>query len=232
MAITQNKKKPKSPNVPGSPGIVRGIRPSDQQAEVEARLDRLMNPHRYKNEKYSADWLTIVEHPGDPLTLDQLIAMKPYDSEDPKSVTMAFRGDTKMFRTAQRIFERAQSVYDIRSDLYRDIFYIGLMVMSERWQDIMGPDLVLERARVRHQLEKEIQDQVRKLTESLANEMDESFKISIYEDFIEAIRATPIKAQARYISIMEMSPMLAQLRRRMIDKAKEDESNAVQDTGE
>jgi inorganic pyrophosphatase/exopolyphosphatase len=190
---------------------------------VNLRIDMLLNPQNYP-EGTAPTWETIKDpdEEGKLFSVEDLVNMKPFKMED-LNTTIAFRANDKVQRACQRIKERAGDTYDIMSDLYRDVFMLGLIFMTQRLEDILGGEMVIERAMSRARLVKEIFDQVRRLGELLYNE-NESDRRADYLAFIEMVRKKPVKIQEHYIAAMEGNPMLAELRKRQMEQARHEES--------
>lgn len=202
----------------GSPqGPRRGPSKKSHSEVINDRLERLLNPRKY-NEP-AQDW--DLTEPKNPLTLDDFISLKPFKMEDLKEM-IAFRAPDKVFRTAQRIKEKAGGVYDIMSDLHRDIYFLGLMIMSERYTDILGVEILIERAKDRVESLKLIDDQVHRMALMLANENEKDQRVD-YVVFLETIKGYSVRKQEAYAAAVDKEPILAALRKRMAAQAEHQE---------
>ncbi len=198
-------------------GVKRGSGSKSREEQNEFRIDRMLNPQNYED-GIIPDWDTTGKGEGEPLTLEDYVNLKPFKMED-LNTTIAFRAPDKLLRAAQRIKEKSGGVYDLMSDLHRDIYVLGLILMSERHEDILGGEIVIERAKSRVQLKKEIEDSIRRLGEQLLQE-NESDRRADYLAYVEFVRRRPIKIQEMYLTAMETNSLLAELRRRMVEQAK------------
>lgn len=194
-----------------------------KEAEINLRIDMLLNPQNYSDQKDVPSWDTIQDgdEQGKLFSLEDLVSLKPFKMDD-LNTTIAFRANDKILRTTQRVKERAGDAYDIMSDLHRDIYVLGLIVMTQRFEDILGGEVIIQRAISRVRQIKEIFDQVRRLGETLYSE-PLSDQRADYLAFMEQVRRYPYKIQLHYIAAMEGNPMLAELRRREVAQARRDE---------
>lgn len=204
-------------------GVKRGSGEAAKQTELQKRIDRLLNPQDYKD-GIVPDWNTITADNSGAFTIDELVSLKPFKMED-MTAMVAFRAPEKILRSVQRIKEQSGATYDLLSDLHRDIYALGLLIMAERYGDILGGEIIIERAKNRVLQGKQIDDIVRRLAEQLMQEGDAD-TLGDFQAFMEHVQKMPLKVQERYITAMEMSPLLANLRRRMVEIAKREEDDA------
>lgn len=195
-------------------------RKEQREEELKRRIDRMINPQNYAD-GVVPDWSNITKEDEGYFTIEDLISMKPFRVED-LNTTIAFRANDKVLRATQRIKEKAAGSYDIISDLHRDVYMLGLIIMTQRYEDILGGEIIIERAQSRVRMIKDIEDQVRRLGAALLQEPEEERRTD-YFAFIEMMRKKPYKIQLQYTSAMERNALLAELRHRMVEQAKKEE---------
>lgn len=193
------------------------------RSEIEERIDRLLFPAKYESDP-TPKWETEGTNADVQITIDDLVNMRPAKMEDLK-VMIAFRAPTFIKRAVKRIQERSGSVYDIESDLTRDIFYRGLIFLAQQYEDILAGEIIIDRSQKRLQLFKDIEDQVKRLGDTLVRQPVEDQRAD-YLAFMEMVKKRPQKLQLHYIREIENNSLLAELRRRMIEQAKREEEDA------
>lgn len=203
---------------PGESTKDSGKRSREQQ--TEERIDRLLNPQKYAEEdqeKGPPSWDTEKDLPeGEKFTLEELVSMRPFRDDDPLETQIAFRSSSKLLRGVQRIKERAGPAYDIMSDLHRDIYMLGLIIMTQRFEEMLGGEVLISKALGRVKLGQEIVDQVSRLARAIYEE-DESDRNADYLAFVQFIRTKPYIIKVKYVTAMENNPLLSELRKRMTD---------------
>lgn len=181
---------------------------SKSRKHLDGLISRILNPSA---DPTAADPWKIEEH--ERLTLDDYISMKPFKLEDHNSL-ISFRINDKFLRTVQRIKERSGGIYDIKSDLERDIFVLGLMVMAERYEDIFATEVVIERMQSREALAKEVTDQIHRFAQLLLNE-NEAEQRGDFFFFMESLGKKPPKIQELFMAAINKKPLMVEMLRKM-----------------
>lgn len=147
------------------------------------------------------------------LTLEDYVSMKPFKMEDHNSL-ISFRINEKVLRAVQRIKERSGGIYDLKSDLERDIFMVGLMVMAERYEDIFASEIVVERMQNRELLLREVNDQIHRFTQLLFKEGETEQRADFFL-FMESLAKKPPKIQDLFMTVIKTNPFMVEMLRKM-----------------
>lgn len=186
---------------------------SKTRKHLEDLITRVLNPAADLTEK---DPWKIEE--GTKLSIEDYINMKPFKMED-HNATIAFRINEKVLRAVQRIKERAGKTYDIKSDLERDVFVLGLMVMAERYEDIFATEMVIERMRNRIEQAKEIGEQLHRFSQLLHNQKEQEQRADFFL-FMESLAKRPPRIQDLFMQAIQLDPLMLEMLRKMSDAEK------------
>lgn len=201
-----------------------GPRRGQPKEELDERIDRLMFPAKYENDP-TPKWETEgTNADAGQISLEDLVNLKPARMEDLK-ILMSFRAPTFIDRATKRIQERSGGIYDVKADLMRDIYYVGLIFVASRYEDILAGDIIIDRAKNRVQQFRDASDQVRRLGETILQEPPEDQRAD-YLAFMEMVKKRPQKLMLHYIREIENNSMMSELRRRMIEQVKKEEEDA------
>jgi hypothetical protein len=182
---------------------------SDRQAQIQKNITAYLDP---KKQGSKAPWETEkggLAPEGEPLTLEDLIYLRPFTMEDMNS-TVAFRVNDRVMRATQRVREASGGAYDIISDLYRDAYVIGLLVLGERHKSILGLEMVISRAEKHERTLEEAHDTVSRFKTAIRSKDPEMQKIYM-RDYLEKLDQRPRWIQEAHLGEIRKDEFLSAL---------------------